>query len=53
VADRSHNHREFTDAEEEKIELEVKAAFVSTHRRLSCHQFKGLTVAFSEGIEDI
>jgi hypothetical protein len=54
VADRSHNHRKFTDAQEEEIELQIKEAFFSTHRRLSCRQFKGLTVAFwqRQRIED-
>jgi hypothetical protein len=44
--DRSLNHRKFTDEQEQAIDAEITSRYLSTHRRLSCRQFKGFTISF-------
>jgi hypothetical protein len=46
TTDRSHNRRKLTDEQEAEIEAEIMAQYFGKHRRLSCRQFKGLTIAY-------
>jgi hypothetical protein len=46
ATDRSHNRRKLTDEQEAEIEAEIMAQYFGRHRRLSCHHFKGLTIAY-------